>query len=195
MLSGGNDEARTMMSDAAQTQDVADALVQLPVADQARVLQALPTHATAELLTLLAAEERAAAEKLLAYPVDSVGRLMTTEYVAIRAEWTIQHVLNHVRDYGRDSETLNVLYVIDDAGVVGGRLRRRAEGGELPRRRRGPADLEDRAVRDYARRAADDARRVRRAQEARPEGDLVPRRQRAPDPRGLAAPRAVHEPG
>ena len=43
---------------------------------------------------------------------------MTPNYVAIRAEWTIQEVLDHIRAHGHDSETLNVLYVIDDRGVL-----------------------------------------------------------------------------
>jgi magnesium transporter len=41
---------------------------------------------------------------------------MTPRYVAIRADWTVQQVLDHVRSHGHDSETLNVLYVIDDEG-------------------------------------------------------------------------------
>jgi magnesium transporter len=98
--------------------DLAAMLNDMAPDDRTLFLSVLPTHATDELLTLLSAEERAAAEKLLAYPVDSVGRLMTTDYVAIRAEWTVQHVLDHIRAYGHDSETLNVLYVIDEAGVL-----------------------------------------------------------------------------
>jgi magnesium transporter len=43
---------------------------------------------------------------------------MTPDYVAIRAGWTIQEVLDHIRAHGHDSETLNVLYVIDDRGVL-----------------------------------------------------------------------------
>lgn len=86
--------------------------------DRTLFLSELPTYATHELLTLLGPEERAQTEKLLAYPPDSVGRLMTPEYVAIRAEWTIQQVLDHVRAHGHDSETLNVLYVIDDDGTL-----------------------------------------------------------------------------
>jgi magnesium transporter len=43
---------------------------------------------------------------------------MTPQYLAIRDSWTIQEVLDHVRSHGRDSETLNVLYVIDDRGVL-----------------------------------------------------------------------------
>jgi magnesium transporter len=43
---------------------------------------------------------------------------MTPEYMAVRAEWTIEQVLAHIRTHGLDSETLDVLYVIDDRGVL-----------------------------------------------------------------------------
>ncbi|MGE0702498.1 MAG: magnesium transporter [Vicinamibacterales bacterium] len=98
--------------------DLAALLNDMAPDDRTLFLSELPTYATHELLTLLGPEERSQAERLLAYPADSVGRLMTPDYVAIRAEWTIQEVLDHVRAHGHDSETLNVLYVIDDRGVL-----------------------------------------------------------------------------
>jgi magnesium transporter len=86
--------------------------------DRTLFLSALPALATRQLLSLLGDEERAQAERLLAFPADSVGRLMTPEYLAIREAWTIQDVLDHIRAHGHDSETLNVLYVIDDRGAL-----------------------------------------------------------------------------
>jgi magnesium transporter len=86
--------------------------------DRTLFLSELPALARRPLLTLLPDEERARVEALLAYPPDSVGRLMSTQYVAIRAAWTAQDVLDHVRVHGHDSETLNVLYVIDDDGLL-----------------------------------------------------------------------------
>ena len=38
---------------------------------------------------------------------------MTPDFVSVRKEWTIRHVLDHVRAHGRDSETLNVIYVVN----------------------------------------------------------------------------------
>jgi magnesium transporter len=55
---------------------------------------------------------------LLGYPEGSIGRLMTPSYVAVREEWTVQQVLDYVREHGQDSETLNVLYVVDDQGLL-----------------------------------------------------------------------------
>ena len=98
--------------------DLAALLNDMAPDDRTLFLSELPGYATAELLTLLSPEERARTERLLAHPPESVGRLMTPDYVAIRAEWTVQQVLDHIRLHGHDSETLNVLYVIDDTGVL-----------------------------------------------------------------------------
>jgi magnesium transporter len=99
-------------------EDVAVLMNDMAPDDRTLFLSALPASATARLLTLLDPAERVAAEALLAYMPDSVGRLMTPDYVAIREEWDIQQVLDHVRAHGHDSETLDVLYVIDERGVL-----------------------------------------------------------------------------
>ncbi len=65
------------------------------------------------LLRLLSEDQRAIAESLLQYPDGSVGRLMTPHFVAVRSHWTVQHVLDHIRQHGLDSETLNVVYIVD----------------------------------------------------------------------------------
>ncbi len=84
--------------------------------DRTRFLEELPPDREQRLLTLLSPQERKIAESLLAYPEDSVGRLMTPDYIAVKAGWTIEHVLDFVRTYGKDSETLNAVYVVDDRG-------------------------------------------------------------------------------
>jgi magnesium transporter len=98
--------------------DLAALLNDMAPDDRTLFLSELPSYATHELLALLSDDDRAKAERLLAYPPDSVGRLMTPDYVAIREGWTIREVLDHIRLHGQDSETLNVLYVIDDRGAL-----------------------------------------------------------------------------
>ena len=84
--------------------------------DRTRFLEDLPPDRMHRLLSLLSPEERKVAESLLAYPEDSVGRLMTPDYIAVREHWTVEHVLDFVRTYGKDSETLNAIYVTDEKG-------------------------------------------------------------------------------
>jgi len=82
--------------------------------DRTALLEELPGPVAQKLLVLLSPEERRITVNLLGYPEDSIGRLMTTEYVAVRTDWSVQAALEHIRRFGRDSETLNVIYVVDE---------------------------------------------------------------------------------
>ena len=84
--------------------------------DRTALLEELPSNAVVQLLQLLSPAEKAIAQTLLNYPEGSVGRLMTPDLVSVRDGWTIQQVLDHIRKVGRDSETLNVIYVTDERG-------------------------------------------------------------------------------
>jgi magnesium transporter len=99
-------------------EQVASILNDMAADDRTALLEELPAAATKQMLTLLTPEERAVALSLLGYPAGSIGRLMTPHYVAVAQDWTIQQVLDHVRAHGEDSETLEMLYVIDDKGVL-----------------------------------------------------------------------------
>ena len=82
--------------------------------DRTALLEELPPEAVKGLVASLSPSERAVAQSLLGYPEGSVGRLMTPDFIAIKSDWTVQQVLDDVRTRGHDSETLNVLYVLDD---------------------------------------------------------------------------------
>ena len=82
--------------------------------DRTALLAELTPEQSERLIALLNPEQRAVARRLLDYREGSVGRLMTPDYVVVRKDWTMRHVLDHVRAHGRDSETLNVIYVVDD---------------------------------------------------------------------------------
>jgi magnesium transporter len=81
--------------------------------DRTAFLEELPGEITHKLLQLLTPEEHRIATQLLGYPEESIGRLMTPEYVAVKPHFTIEQALNHIRLHGKNSETLNVIYVID----------------------------------------------------------------------------------
>lgn len=83
--------------------------------DRTELFEELPGEITQKLLNLLAADDLAEVRQLLGYPEESVGRLTTTDYLAIRPAWTVAQALDHIRKRGRDSETLDVLYVTDRA--------------------------------------------------------------------------------
>jgi len=82
--------------------------------DRTAFFEELPGTVSQRLVQMLSKEEREIAIRLLGYPEDSIGRLMTPEYVAIKPDYTVQQALETVRKFGRDSETLNVVYIVDD---------------------------------------------------------------------------------
>jgi magnesium transporter len=109
-------EDQEQMLHALGNEQVAQILNDLPPDDRTALLEELPAAATQKLLNLLSPAERKIAADLLGYPKDSIGRRMTPEYVAIQQSWTVGEVMEHLRKVGRDRESLNQLYVVDQAG-------------------------------------------------------------------------------
>jgi magnesium transporter len=111
-------DAQNALMKAMGSEEVAALLNAMAPDDRTTFLDELPAEVTRQLLTLLTPDERGIAVKLLGYPEGSIGRLMTPDYVAVREEWTVAQVLDYVRTHGQDSETLNVIYVVDDNGQL-----------------------------------------------------------------------------
>jgi len=82
--------------------------------DRTAFFEELPGNVSQRLIQMLSVEERVIATRLLGYPKESIGRLMTPEYVAVKPHFTVQQALEHIRKFGRDSETLNVIYIVDN---------------------------------------------------------------------------------
>ncbi|MBV6451869.1 MAG: Magnesium transporter MgtE [Anaerolineales bacterium] len=86
--------------------------------DRTSLLEELPAAATQRLINLLSTEERMRASQLLGYKENTVGRLMSPHFVRVRSQWTVTYALDHIRRYGTDSETMSLVYVIDQNGKL-----------------------------------------------------------------------------
>jgi len=93
-------------------------LNELPPDDRTDFFEELPSNVVRELIKLLNPEERKVALALLGYPENSVGRLMTPDYVWVYEENTVSEVLDTIRKKGKDSETIDVIYVINSKGEL-----------------------------------------------------------------------------
>ena len=113
-----SDERQEQLLKAMAREDVANILNAMSPDDRTSLLEELPPNVIQSLLNLLSPEERAVAAHLLGYDEDSVGRLMTPDFVRIRAQWTVAQALAHIRQYGKDSETMSMIYVIDESGKL-----------------------------------------------------------------------------
>ena len=93
-------------------------LNELPADDRTDFLEELPSNAVRELIKLLDPEERKVTLSLLGYPDNSIGRLMTPDYVYVYPDNTIEEVFSTIRKFGKDSETVEVIYVINRKGEL-----------------------------------------------------------------------------
>ncbi len=96
----------------------AELLNELPADDRTDFLEELPKEAIRDLIKLLNPEERKITLSLLGYPEDSVGRLMTPDYVYVYAHNTIDEVFGIIRRVAKSSETIDVIYVINEKGEL-----------------------------------------------------------------------------
>ena len=97
---------------------MAELLNELPADDRTSFLEELPGNVVREFIKLLDPEERKITLSLLGYPENSVGRLMTPDYVYVYEHNTVAEVLDIIRRVGKNSETIDVVYVINEAGEL-----------------------------------------------------------------------------
>jgi magnesium transporter len=99
-------------------EEVVNILNEMSDDDRTELLEELPAQVTQRLLNMLSPEERRRASLLLGYAENSVGRLMTPHFVRLRPHSTVAQALDHIRKYGVDSETMSIVYVIDEHGKL-----------------------------------------------------------------------------
>jgi len=109
-----NTDAQMTLLQQLSNNHIQDIISELPPDDRTEIFGELPAKITRRLLNLLSPEDRKESLKLLGYPENSVGRLMTPDYVAIHPYWTVSQSLEHIRKFGHDAETFNIIYVVDE---------------------------------------------------------------------------------
>jgi len=89
-------------------------ILELEPDDRISLFEELPGEVTRGILNLLPHEERKQIAEILAYPENSVGRLITPEYITVKPNWTVEEALQHIKKFGKDAETIDIIYVVDD---------------------------------------------------------------------------------
>jgi Mg/Co/Ni transporter MgtE (contains CBS domain) len=92
---------------------VADLLEEMEPDEAADLLAELPEHRSRGLLALMNKEDSDDVRKLLTYPEDSAGGIMTTEYACVPPNVTAEAAINFLRQNASDAETLFYVYVTD----------------------------------------------------------------------------------
>jgi len=96
----------------------AELLNEMQADDRTAFLEDLPNEVVRELVKTLTPDERKITLSLLGYPENSVGRLMTPDYVYVHEDNTVSEVLDIIRHVGKNTETIDVIYVINNHGEL-----------------------------------------------------------------------------
>ncbi len=97
---------------------VSSTLNQISPDDRTALFEKLPEETLQHYLSLLTDEERRTTKELLLYPEDSIGRLMTPDFISVKQDWSVQQVLDYIRKNGSNSETISNIYVTDSKGFL-----------------------------------------------------------------------------
>ena len=82
--------------------------------DRTLIFTDFPDNIIKQIINLLDDEHRAEALNLLGYENNSIARLMTPNYIQAKPEWTVKHVMQHIKKFGKKAETLNFIYIVDN---------------------------------------------------------------------------------
>jgi len=93
--------------------ELRDVLDEMFVDDAVDIVEEMPANVVKRILSNTDADTRAMINKILQYPEDSAGSLMTVEYVSLRKNMTVQEALTRIRRTGVDKETIYTCYVTD----------------------------------------------------------------------------------
>lgn len=106
-------------------QDLTDAelksvMDELFMDDTVDLIEEMPSNIVPKILKAVSKADRKVINELLKYPEDSAGSMMTTEFIDLKENMTVEDALQRIRDIGTDSETIHTCYVLNSNRVLQG---------------------------------------------------------------------------
>lgn len=95
--------------------ELKEVLDELYLDDAVDIVEEMPAGVVKRILKHADPDTRKSINEILKYPEDSAGALMTTEFVDLKRDMTVEDALKRIRRTGTDKETINVCYVVDPA--------------------------------------------------------------------------------
>ncbi|MDO5732518.1 MAG: magnesium transporter [Eubacteriales bacterium] len=100
--------------------EVTETVNELFLDDAVDFLEEMPANVVKRVLRYSSPDRRLQINKLLNYPEDSAGSLMTVEMIQLRRSWTVGESLKHIRETGHNKETIYTCYVTNQTAVLEG---------------------------------------------------------------------------
>lgn len=107
-------DSQLALIDNLNAEDISFMMNEMAPDDRTELLEELPEDVAEMLINKMSDEEKEVSRRLLDFPEDSIGRLITTDYISVNPESTIAEAFEHIRNYGQDSETINHIYILND---------------------------------------------------------------------------------
>lgn len=106
-------EMQQLLIEAFSDRELREVMDELFMDDTVDIIDEMPATVAKRILRQTDANTRKMINQLLAYPDDSAGSIMTTEYVDLKKTMTVDEAFDHIREIGLDTETIYTCYVID----------------------------------------------------------------------------------
>lgn len=106
-------EMQQLLIEAFSDTELREVMDELFMDDTVDIIDEMPATVAKRILRQTDAKTRKMINQLLAYPDDSAGSIMTTEYVDLKKNMTVDEAFDHIREVGLDTETIYTCYVID----------------------------------------------------------------------------------
>ena len=106
-------DTQALLSQGFSDNELKEVLSELYVDDAADLVEEMPATVVRRILEQADPEMRSSINQILRYPENSAGSIMTTEYVALRPNMTVEESITRIRRQGVDKETIYTCYVID----------------------------------------------------------------------------------
>ena len=107
-------EAQQVIVTALTDRELAAVVSELYVDDVVDMLEEMPASAVKRVLKNTRPETRGLINQFLRYPDNSVGSIMTAEFIDLKREMTVSEAIRHIRDVGEKRELIYTCYVVDD---------------------------------------------------------------------------------
>ncbi len=106
-------DARADIINSFTDKELSETLKELYLDDTVDIIEELPASVVMRIIRNSRREDRDAINQLLKFPKNTAGAVMTTEYVRLSADMTVEEALSHVREVAIDKETIYTCYVTD----------------------------------------------------------------------------------
>lgn len=114
-----NNSMQTYLVELFSEKELRELLNDLYMDDTVDMLEELPANLVTRILDTVSPKDRETINRLLNYPEDSAGSIMTTEYVELGLDWRVKEAMAHIKEVGIHKETIYTCYVTERKKLIG----------------------------------------------------------------------------